>query len=343
MKKPLIIISNDKHLTNKNIDIFEDLCKQEIDLALKNGVKNILWLGDIFDSRVAQREDVLNSVGKCIEKYYNAGLEIFCIPGNHDKTIYSSETSFLDSFKYHPGFNLFNEPSLLNISGIKILFIPFFSDDKWIEYFNLYKDKIDKDTILCSHIAVNGSRNNDGTTVETNITPTLLSEFKLVFLGHYHNTQKIGDNIYHLPSTYQRNFGEDNLKGFTIYYDDGTHEIVKSNFKEFISIKLDTDELTDEEIICLAKENSCSKNNVRFELIGDKDRIKSIDKNKISSIGVDVKIKFKELEIDEKIVRDEVKEFTEEEILKKFEYFCRDKGYKFNVGKKYLVEVCQKV
>nr|DAS97853.1 MAG TPA: putative DNA double strand break repair [Caudoviricetes sp.] len=341
MRNPLFVISNDKHLTNQNIEIFEDLCKQEIKLATDLGVKDVLWLGDIFDSRIAQREEVLNAVGRCIEYYHAADLTIHCIPGNHDKTVYSSPTSFLDAFVHHPGFDLMSYPIIKNIAGVEILFMPFFEDGVWIDLFDQANECTSNETILCSHIAVKGSRNNDGTTVDTPISPALLSGFKCVFLGHYHNAQKIGKNIYHLPSTYQRNFGEDAEKGFTVYYDDGTHELVKSKFKEYRKIKVDTDSLTDEEILDLARQNSEGDGLVRLELVGDQNRLKSINKGALSSMGVDVKMKFTEVEVQDNELTEEVKEFTSDEILKKFEVFCKEKGYKLKTGKKYLEAVCQ--
>ena len=52
-------------------------------------------------------------------------------------------------------------------------------------------------------------------------------------------------------------------------------------------------------------------------------------------------MKFTEVEVQDNELTEEVKEFTSDEILKKFEVFCKEKGYKLKTGKKYLEAVCQ--
>lgn len=49
-----------------------------------------------------------------------------------------------------------------------------------------------------------------------------------MYLGHYHDYQQVGSNIFHLGSLQQNNFGEDESKGFWMLYDDCTVELLKS-------------------------------------------------------------------------------------------------------------------
>ena len=181
---------------------------------------------------------------------------MYCISGNHDKTNYDSKESFLDQFQYHPALKLNGLLGGIPFrnSNIFLHFIPFFSNDLWIEKFEelIVREEILSTStsirhILCSHIAVQGSQNNDGTIVESNIKHTMFKDFYKVFLGHYHNQQRI-NNIFHLPSLQQNNFGEDEDKGFTVLYDDGSHELIKSNFKPYRKIKIDVDKASKKEI-----------------------------------------------------------------------------------------------
>ena len=80
-----------------------------------------------------------------------------------------------------------------------------------------------------------------GTTIKT-----FENHFK-VFSGHYHDQQKIG-NFYHIPSIQQNNYGEDSDKGFTVLFGDGSHELVKSDFKEYIKVQVDLDTCSDKDL-----------------------------------------------------------------------------------------------
>ena len=56
--------------------------------------------------------------------------------------------------------------------------------------------------------------NNDGSSVESSIRPSLFKDWGLVLSGHYHDYQELSDNVVHLGSLTQNNFGEDENKGF---------------------------------------------------------------------------------------------------------------------------------
>lgn len=98
--------------------------------------------------------------------------------------------------------------------------------------------------VLFGHFAVTGSRNNDRSVVENNIKPSSFKDFKKVYLGHYHDYQQVGSNIFHLGSLQQNNFGEDESKGFWMLYDDCTIELLKSrNGNVFKKERLDLDNI----------------------------------------------------------------------------------------------------
>lgn len=333
MRTPLVIISNDKHLKESTIDVFESVCQQEIELAQKLNVRDIFWLGDIFDSRVNQRQSVLTTLGEVLNRYNDAKLQITCIPGNHDKTDYRSEDSFLDPFAFHPGFHLIRNPERVNVGDWSFLFIPYFDEDMWEGY---YKQSLDDSKILCSHISLTGSRNNDGTIIENNIKPTLFSSFDKVFLGHYHNMQKIGGNIYHLPSTYQRDFGEDTEKGFTIFYSDGDHDLYRAKFPTYTKSRISIDEVSAEELTSIIRRER-EDEKTRIELYGDKNKIQSFLKGKRFE-GVDIKIIYDE-DIDSSKGNSNFTEFNDSIIRERFIDFCNREGLDKEEGLKLLNKI----
>ena len=57
----------------------------------------------------------------------------------------------------------------------------------------------------------------------------IFEEFDKVFVGHYHNRTIIDKTrIEYIGSSRQHNFGEDEEKGYTVIYTDGSHEFIKN-------------------------------------------------------------------------------------------------------------------
>lgn len=332
-KKIIGVLSTDWHLKESNIESIKDLIIQKCELAKSLSTENLLCLGDVFDSRKSQTISVLNAFGDILDTIERYGLVLYVIPGNHDKSNYSSFESFLDPFAHHPAIRLIR--GSFRMLG-RVVMIPYFNDDMWVEE---YSDiaKIDGQ-ILLSHQAFTGSRNNDGSEVLSKISTTMFSNFNLVLFGHYHDQQQLAPNCYHIPSIQQNNYGENTDKGFTVLYDDFTFELVKSKFKEYKKVVVDLDKTSKKELDTLIKENSMSEDcHVRFELVGDESKIKSISKEIFVNNGIDLKTKIKEIE-DNIQYEEEIKEYTVDSIFTEFELFCEEKGKDYKKGVSYLKE-----
>lgn len=342
---PLAIFSTDWHLKKENISQITDLVTQQCELAKKLEVTHLVCLGDVLDSRISQREEILTSFSKILDIIKSYDLLLVLIPGNHDKTIYSSHESFLTPYKTHPALFLIDKMGSVPFKdgSIQLRFLPFFSEEKWLEsYKELYEyigegDILDDKNILCTHIAVTGSQNNDGEFVSSSISPKLFKGFFKVFSGHYHDQQKIGSNFYHLPSIQQNNFGENSEKGFTVLYSDGSHKLVKSDFREFIKVRVDLDSISLDDLNGLKKKYQRNKDNIRFEFTGSESLLKSLNQEDFTSLGIDVKTKSKEIQDSiEYSESNEVIEHTKESIKREFKIFCEKESLDFNAGVKYL-------
>ena len=334
--KPILTISTDWHIKKENIEDIKKLIIEQCELSVKLGVKYLVCLGDVFESRVSQREDVLKAFKDILDIIHSYELKLIVIPGNHDKTNYDSIDSFLLPYEQHPAIRLISTTSKITISDIRMFFIPFFNENIWLNKFEEL-DMTSFPSILFTHIAVTGSVNNDGTHVSSSISPKLFSKFNKVFSGHYHDQQKIGKNFYHLPSIQQNNFGENSDKGFTVLYDDLSHELVKSTFKEFIKVKVDLDTYSQDDLNTLKRKYGQSNDNVRFEFIGSDDVLKSIKKEDFTSLGIDIKTKSKEIVNDiEYIETVEIVEHNKDTILEAFKNFCEKENYSYEQGVSYL-------
>lgn len=342
-KQAIAILSTDKHLNENNALELLDLADQEITLAKEVGTNLVIWLGDIFDSRLSQRQELLTCLDTMLDMYLDAGIEIWCIPGNHDKTDYEADESFLTPYRHHPAFILISEPEekvIHCVPSVTCHFVPYYSQDVWLKKFAELPapSKKGSKTLLFSHTAVQGSINNDGRTVNSKIQLKLFKGYEKVFLGHYHNAQQPGAKVFHLPSTRQNNFGEDPEKGFTVLYDDCSHEFVQADFKTYKPLKIDASTVTPQKLKELAAIGTDDQH-VQITLVGTREQVKSINKKVLEESGILVKTKYSEIEVEETETAEVLQELSGSDLKQKFQTFCEEKGYSYDEGYELLKEV----
>ena len=339
-KIPIAIVSTDWHLNDNNALQLLDIADEEAALARRLGVSHVIWLGDMFDSRTSQRQDLLNCFDAIIEAHTSQELTIHCIPGNHDKTNYKDDESFLTPYRYHPHFHLYEQEKGVLLGNIAAYFVPFYQQDVWVKHFENIRGIARGDaSVLFSHTAIEGSINNDGSRVESAIKASMFKNFDRVFLGHYHNAQQPARNVFHLPSVAQNNLGEDEDKGFTVLYDDLSFETVRSHFKPYRSVTLDAGTVAREEVESVVQQAEIGDSYIRVVLTGTQEQVKGIDRRKLQNAGVNVKVKYSDVEVSEASEQAEVKELSGTDIRDKFVKFCEANNYNVEEGLTLLNEV----
>jgi len=348
VKKPISLLFTDPHLTPSNIRVVEKLFLEAEQKAKELGISRIIVLGDIFESRNAQPLAVLNTFGAILEKI---SLEVIIIPGNHDKVDYKSENSYLDEYKFHPNVKIFRQYAFFhveNMKGLTFHFIPYFDEKTTYSTYlkeclsnikDLNKTYPTERHILFTHIAVNGVRNNDYNLVENDLNAKLFSPFETVFVGHYHNKSNVGANVVYIGSPYPTNFGEDNDKGFTILYDDGTIDFILREFVQFHTLEFNLDEIELDKVIQIAKEKQTSLHRYRFVFSGKESSLKALDKGVFLLYGID--IKFKNPKIADTIKEVSTQNFTKLDknlILSKFKEFCKKNKLNEQKGLEFLTK-----
>lgn len=337
MKKPIAIIFNDVHVKAGNENAIIDAAKHMIKYAVENGIKYIIFAGDLFHSRSYQRQSVLRALDTILKRMKESNLTLYMFPGNHDKTVYKDDFSFLEIFRHYPNVIFNNDVSDIEIEGVKITLMPFWSDEVLIPKIN---DHAGSD-VLISHFAMEGSVHLGHVVEKPTLNAKMLSKWKKTYLGHYHNHVEITPDIVHLPSFIQNDFGEDNKKGFSILYNDLSYELVKGQFREFEKISIDIDNTSLDEIIILRDTHTNSHKVIRFEFSGSQDKLDALDKSLFKDTGIDVKKKHGKIYNAEKteLVMPEVTEKYEEEDIKNiFIGFCENKGLDIDYGTKMLNE-----
>lgn len=330
--KPLAIIFNDTHLKPGNEEEILRAFDYMLKYALKNNILTFIFAGDLFHSRSFQRLKVLDTFDKMLSKLNSIGGTVHLFPGNHDKTLYNSFDSFLNIYKHYPSVKFYSKITDIEIKGVKITLLPFFSDDMLVPMIENHKGS----DVLISHFEMKGSTNLGNVIEKSNINQKMLKKWKKVYLGHYHNWHEISKNIVHLPSFVQNNFGEDNNKGFSILYDNLSYEIIKGKFKEFNKIIINIEETSSNELKELISIHKNSENTVRFEFYGSESKLKSLDKSRFKGTGIDIKLKYEDKYETNDIKPELIESYDENTILNSFEDFCKNKDYDHKVGLKLL-------
>jgi len=314
----------DTHLGDKNTELVYNIFEQLVEKMVGEKINTLFHLGDWFTSRKGQSLEVLTTSFKILRLLQSNDINLFIIPGNHDKVDLDSIISFLDVFSFCDRVSVIRVCDIVRIDGVSVTMLPYFKEDE--EYpkqlSGVLKKISPKETnVLMTHIAVTGVKNNDGSEVTNNLSKNSFKAFKKVYVGHYHNRSKFG-NIEYIGSAYQANFGEDNEKGFSWLLEDGGSEFVKLDFPEFVKLNISVDEMnTDQafsELLGIVADNKGG--NTRITIVGDQSKLKSFNKGKLTDIGVEVC--YSEVEITAQAELPEIKTFDKSTILSTFENYC---------------------
>lgn len=323
-EKPIAAIIADTHIKEDNENLVENIFSQTKSKMKEKGVKTLLHIGDWFHSRKGQPLQVLLKSFQIRDMLISSEIETTIIAGNHDKVNLDSSDSFINVL-HTEGFNVIKEGKTFELEDLTITMIPYFKESGLFpEKLELAIKRSPKNSILLTHIAVNGVRNNDGSKVQNDLSENRFKHFNKVLVGHYHDQSQIS-NVYYIGSAYQANYGEDTDKGITWLYNDGSIEFEKLDFPTYEKIKINVKDLGKAEIedISLLKRTN-PENNIRIELTGEESEIKLFNKNKLYDLGVDVTTSADNMvkNISE-AQKDEVTFFNGEKILKEFKSFCK--------------------
>ena len=345
MKIPIAINSADWHLKETNIEQIKSLVLQQITLAKELSVKYLLVAGDIFNSRKAQSEAVLNAFGQILDICTKNDVTLICISGNHDKCDNDKEDSFLTPFRNHPNFDLIHSYGMRKINDICFHFLPYYNEVVYLDYLGKIIENLQPSckNFLITHQGIEGVKNNDGTEVKSSIKKDLFQGFDKVLVGHYHQRGVLNKNIHYIGSICQNNYGEDQEKGFTIVYSNGAIEFKRSEFKVFEKIVIDQN-LSKKELNQLILDNKSENKNIRFEFITSTEDKSLIDIDFIKSQGIDVKIKRKDIEQTVDLAESGEKvQFTDTSIIAEFKIFCEKEEVQYQeFGEEMLNKVLNK-
>jgi len=146
----------------------------------QSGEENVIFLGDLINSFSDSLPKVVyNAVWYAIHSWSQKS-RLYIIAGNHD--LYRGRHIF-DPYRYMENVEIVTSPVRETLEGYAIDMVPWGYD---------IPDPKDRGDILTSHQEVYGAiMNVTGIATYDGIRPSSLAGYKYVFLGHYHEAQKL--------------------------------------------------------------------------------------------------------------------------------------------------------
>lgn len=340
---PCALLLNDIHIGKDNITDFKLNWSEAISICKKRNIHKLIIGGDLFQSRSSQSLDVLLAVKSALIQADFNNVEVIIAEGNHDKVDQESLEGYAHIFEN-------NERKVMIIDDYEVFQIGHDVDLYVMSYFpenGSFVDKLKKITssldknrynILYCHEGINGALS---TSNEKELPASIFKDFNSVLVGHYHNRTLIdGTNIEYIGASRQHNFGEDEEKGYTILYEDGTYEFIKNKVNaRYKVIEVSSQSITDKLIKTIQDEKK-NGYKIKTRLTSENDDINAECRSKLTEVGVD-KIEFVKVDATTKKVESQNinKKFDKNGIKEEYIIFCGDKEINANVGIKYLDKI----
>lgn len=341
-KEALALLSNDWHLSKDNIEEFKKNWDEMLSVCEQYEITDVAIGGDFFTSRASQTLATLLTGRHALDKAVALGIYVTIADGNHDKVDQEAIEGYNHLWKGLKAIEVIDTHKALYWEGCNfvVLMMSYFPEDgsflerlemavveTLAEYPNLKKS----DIILYIHEGVHGALGDFEIPGELPQEPLL--DFKYVLCGHYHNRVKIPNtNIEYIGSTRQANFGEDEEKGYTILYSDGSYEFVKNE----VNTRFQTVELNASDIdgFNLLKDD---RYKYKVKVKCNESQAKNIDKQKLIDLGFNkVEVIAETLAQTEVTAADIQEKYDKQGIKKEYQNYCNDKAIDSKLGMKYL-------
>lgn len=343
-KNPIALLVNDIHISKDNIPEFQKNWDEAIDICQKRGIQEIIIGGDLWQSRSAQSLDVLMAVRQAIIKASNQDIYITIAEGNHCKVDQESILGYSHIFSEYPKVSVIDDYIIIGLGDKVDLFVmSYFPEDgsftKRLQQLLAVDFKEDRTNILYIHEGINGGL---ATSSEKELPASIFQPFDAVLVGHYHNRKKIPNtHIEYIGSSRQHNFGEDEEKGYTILFEDGSYEFVKNQVNtRYKVVSLDAQDLQNKDIADI-KTDSDVPYKLKACVHCSSAESKTIDKQKLIELGfTKVEIATETTETAEIANHALEHKFDKNGIKEEYTAFCADKGISnVEMGLQYLDKI----
>lgn len=348
MKEALALLINDIHISKDNIAEFNKNWNEALMICQREGISDIVVGGDMFTERSSQTLAVLLAVKSALDRAVAKKIYVTIAEGNHDIVDKESFEGYNHLWVGQKNIDIIDTYRILGWEDCDFVFavMSYFPENgsflDWLdrmltEALTKHGDIVrsEQDIILYIHEGVHGALGNFEIDGELPQEPLL--DYKAVLCGHYHNRIHIkGTNIQYIGSSRQHNFGEDEEKGYTILYSDGSTQFVENQVNQrYKTIEIDCEDIAD--LDDYFADDAMSNYKIRVKVHCTDKQAKTFDKQHLLDLGFNkvemvlatpVKKEAAAMSIEEK--------FDKQGIKKEYQNFCNEQEIDSELGIKYL-------
>ena len=344
---PCLLLLNDIHISKDNIPAFKANWQEAIDICRKMDVKEIAIGGDLFFSRAAQTLDVLLAVHDALLTAAEHGIHVTIAEGNHDKVNQENERGYCHVFDQHSNVLVCDEYVSLPLGDdcrFVLHMMGYFPEDGsfYTRLDRLNEEALDPKRLnfLYIHEGINGALAQPN---DKELPAKIFEEFDKVFVGHYHNRTIIDKTrIEYIGSSRQHNFGEDEEKGYTVIYTDGSHEFIKNQANtRYRVIDVSPERAGLHPMDELREIDADGRYKVKVRVHAPQAAMKSVDKAALLDAGATkVELIADDEEMLEVAASSLFEKFDSHRIRETYEEFCREKQIDdVAIGLEYLSKI----
>lgn len=341
-KEAIALLINDLHANKDNIAEFLKNWDEALSICKREGIEDIVVGGDVFTSRASQTLATLLAVKSAFVKATRQGIYVTIGEGNHDKTDQEAIEGYNHLWVGLDRIEVVDTHLALVWQGVEVclLLISYFPEngsfldklDEAVSHtLSNYPQYTKKDIILYIHEGVHGALGDFE--IDGELAQAPLLDFKAVLCGHYHNRVKIKNtNIEYIGSSRQGNFGEDEEKGYTILYSDGSYSFVKNEVNtRFQTVELD---FKDVDKFTLDKDD---RYKYKVKVKCNEKQAKLFDKQKLIDLGFHKVEAVSESNLPKETAASDIQEkYDKQGIKKEYQNYCNENSIDSKLGMKYL-------
>lgn len=350
-KHPFALLINDIHVSKDNIPEFQKNWEEAISICTQHCIDRIIVGGDLWLSRSAQTLSTMLAVKQALKATSNKGILVIIAEGNHDLVDQESLEGYSHVFSEYPDVEVIDDFAIYEMldgdTTTDLFVMSYFPEDgSFTERYNdMVQDMMEsRKSILYIHQGIRGGL---ATASDHELPANLFEQFDNVLVGHYHNRKVIeGTNIEYIGASRQHNFGEDEDKGYTILYKDGSYEFVKNEANaRYKAIDVDINDMNESFFQELQRIQSDGRYKVKVRISCQSEQAISIDMEKLQEHGV-AKVELETEQTQARIAegQDLSKKYDKSGIKQEYTNFCSDKAIiNVELGLTYLDKISNHV
>lgn len=344
-KTPIALLLNDIHVSKDNIPEFQKNWDEALAICDHYRISDIVIGGDLWQSRSAQTLSTLMAVRQAIIKATKAGITLTIAEGNHCKVDQESILGYSHLFSEYPNVYVVDDYTVIDIGkNVSLYIMSYFPENG--SFTERLKDIVENDfdseqyNILYIHEGINGALSTPN---EKELPTSIFKDFDKVLVGYYHDRCVITNtNIEYIGSSRQHNFGEDEEKGYTILFSDGSYEFVKNQVNtRYKVMELNGSQPSSVIVDKLQKAKADELYKIKVRITCDSTSVGTIDKRKLLEAGATkVEIVAEESSVTSTASHALDKKFDKSGIKQEYTTFCADKGISnIEMGLAYLDKI----